>query len=445
MKRTKLFKGLTIFCSITMLISSFVGCGKNAETTEATPDTKEVAAGAESKVETEEEITLTLLQWDNIFTKNNYDVVAEYKKVKPNVTIEIENLKDTGEFEQAMKIRKTANQMPDIFALKPYMLADFGTIAADLSDLEAARDSIYAETFKVDGKIVALPTQAFNEFVWYNKEIFAEYNLEVPKTWDEFIKAAETIKAGGKYIPILMGGKDAWPDYPFNEFMPSLVANDGTLWNKMAEDPQPFTPDKPFYQAYQMIDQLYSAEVFGTDPLGMGFDQVKAMFGTKGAMLCAGQWFLADAQKAMGDKSDKIGTFLLPVRKDASEKLNTITMADTFLSTAQGGKNEAAAKEFINWFLTDAANYQAFTKAMNVNSTMKSIEAGVEPCIAEAFEGVDVNPVIYDGGNKKFQAIQAATKFDVKQIGQEMMSGKDLDELMNNLNKSWQEAQSTTK
>ncbi len=441
MKRTKMLKGLAILCSIPMITLGLAGCGQSVGTVETKPADAAATKGAASEVKAEEEITLTLLQWDNIFTKNNYDVVAEYKKIKPNITIEIENLKDTGEFEQAMKIRKTADEMPDIFALKPYMLADFGTIAADLSDLEAAKDNIYAESFKVDDKVAALPTQAFNELVWYNKAIFEEYNLQVPKTWDEFIKTAEIIKADGKYIPILMGGKDAWPNYPFNEFMPSLVANDGMLWNKMAEDPQPFTADKPFYKAYQMIDQLYRAEVFGPDPLGMGFDQVKAMFGTKGAMLCAGQWFLADAQKAMGDDNDNIGTFLLPVRKEANEKLNTITMVDTFLATPQDGKHEAAAKEFINWFLTDAANYQAFTKAMNVNSTMKSIEAGVEPCIAEAFEGIDVNPVIYDGGNKKFQTIQAATKFDVKQIGQEMMGGKNLDELMNNLNKSWEEAQ----
>jgi len=451
MKRIKLMRGVSVLCAITMLTVSFAGCGKKAETTESAPKVTEAVSEAEvkpevkSESEPEEEITLTLFEWVNIFNKNDYDVAAEYKKVKPNVTIEIENAKDPDEVRQALKIRKTADEMPDIFPLKPYMVSEFGSILADISDLPAAKDNIYAEDFKFNGKIVGLPTEAFNELVWYDKEIFAEYNLEIPKTWDEFIKLAETIKAGNKYIPILMGGKDAWPDYPFNEFMPSLVADDGALWNTMAEDPQPFTADKPFYKAYQMIDQLYRAEVFGSDPLGMGFDQVKVMFGTKGAMICAGQWFLPDAKKAMGDKSDKIGTFLLPVRKDANEKLNTVTMVDTFLATPQGGKNEAAAKEFINWFLTDPANYKAYTQARNVNSTMKSIEAGVDPCIAEAFKGVDINPVIYDGGNEKFQNIQAATKFDVKQIGQEMMAGKNLDELMDNLNKSWQEAQSTAK
>ncbi len=446
MKKTKLIKGLSLICSIAVLTASFVGCGKKAEVANTTSNiNQKTAQVSTAEASTDEEITLTLFQWDNIFTKNGYDVVAEYKRVKPNVTLEIENTKDPDELRQALKIRKTADEMPDIIPLKPYMLAELGSILADVSDLPATKDNIYAEAFKIDGKIVALPAQAFNEFVWYNKEIFAEYNLDIPKTWDEFIKVAETIKAGGKYIPILMGGKDAWPTYPFNEFMPSLIANDGALWNTMAGDPQPFTADKPFYKSYEMIDQLYRAEVFGPDPLGVGFDQVKVMFGTKGAMLCAGQWFLADAQKAMGDNSDSIGTFLLPVRKDANEKLNTVTMIDTFLGTPKGGENEAAAKEFINWFLTDPINYQAYTKATNVNSTMKSIEAGSEACIVEAFKGIDVNPVIYDGGNEKFQTIQAATQFDVKRIGQDMLAGKNLDEIMKNLNKSWQEAQSTTK
>lgn len=429
MTNSKLSKKLcAIVCASVVMGSVFTGCSKSTSQ----------AGTSQSK---DEKVTLTLLQWNNTLNPTGtFDLAAEYKKTHPNVTIQIENVKDTGEFEQTMKIRRAANQLPDVFSLKPYMLSNYADFLADMSDVPAAANNKFAKQFAVNGKITGLPAETFNEFVWYKKSIFKEYNLSIPKTWDEFIAAAQKIKEGGKYIPILMGGKDAWPDYPFNEFMPSLEANDGQLWNKMATEDEPFTKDKPFYKAYTKIQKLYDAKVFGDDPLGMGYDQVKMMFGTKGAMICAGQWALPDLKKALNGDGSDIGAFLLPVRDNASDKLNTITMVDLFMSTPKDGKNAKAAKEFINWYLTNETTYQQFLKASNVLSTQSNIKSDVDACINEAFQGIDVNPIYYDGGNTDFQKIQAATKFDVKKMGQDMMSGKDLDKMMNDLNTAWKAA-----
>jgi raffinose/stachyose/melibiose transport system substrate-binding protein len=430
MTKTRFMKTIcSVICASLVLGTALTGCSKS----------KEVA----STQKKDEQITLTLLQWNNTLNPSGtFDIAAEYKKTHPNVTIQVENVKDSGEFEQTMKIRRAANQLPDIFTLKPYMLGNYAEFLTDMSDVPAAANNLFAKQFAVDGKVLGLPAETFNEFVWYKKSIFKEYNIEVPKTWDEFIAAAEKIKAGGKYIPILMGGKDAWPDYPFNEFMPALEANDGQLWNKMAKEDEPFAKDKPFYKAYTKIQKLYDAKVFGDDPLGMGYDQVKMMFGTKGAMIAAGQWALADLKKALNGDGSDIGAFLLPVREKASDKLNTITMVDLFMSTPKGGKNEKAAKEFINWYLTNEDTYKKFLKVSNVLPTQRNIKADIDACVNEAFQGVDINNIYYDGGNADFLKIQAATKFDVKKMGQDMMAGKNLDKMMDDLNKAWKAARS---
>jgi raffinose/stachyose/melibiose transport system substrate-binding protein len=420
------------------LVSALAGCGsdKNEAGSSAKPSAGTAASPSDSK---EAPVKLTFLQWTNSLIADNgtVDIIAEYKKVKPNVTIEIQTVKDSGEFEQTLKIRRAANEMPDIFPLKPYMLSNFADTLADLSDVPAAADNLYAKQYAVNGKVVGLPLTSFNEFVWYSKKIFKEYNLSVPKTWNEFIDVAQKIKAGGKYTPILMGGKDTWPVYPFNEFMPSLIANDGNYWNVMATQDEPFTKDKPFYQAYSKIKQLYDAKVMGPDPLGVGFDQVKTMFSTKGAMIAAGQWYYGDAKKADADAND-IGAFLLPVRDRADDKLNTVTMVDSFLATSKNNKHLKEVKEFINWCFTNEKVYKSFTR--DSNSTLSTIKADVPAPVKEAFEGVNVNPVLYDGGNADFQKIQAAISFDVKKLGQEMMAGKDLDKMMEELNKSWKKA-----
>lgn len=434
-------RSVSLVVAITVAASSFlVGCGgKTDEATNTSTAQSEVSAATQT-VSTEP-VTLKYMVFsteaNDAYTK--MDLAGIYKKVKPNVTIEIERVKDSGEFENALKIRKAASELPDIMPMKAYMLSDFKDALAPLNDTEAAKNNMYAEQFAIDGNVLGVPECMFNEFIWYSKSIFKEYNLTIPKTWDEFISAANTIKAGGKYIPILMGGKDAWPDYPFNEYMPALEANDGALWNTMAGQDEPFSKDKPFYTAYSKIKKLYDSQPFGSDPLGAGFDQVKTMLGTKGAMIASGAWGLADAKK-VSTASSEIGTFFLPVRNSASDKLNTITTVDGFFATPKDGKNIEASKEFIN-FLFNEDFYLPYMKERGLVSTVKDLKVEIDPMLQEAYNNEpDVNFIVYDGGNAEFQRIQAATKFDVKKMGQEMMSGKDLDKMLTDLNKAWKAA-----
>src|SRR3546814_1651862 len=46
--------------------------------------------------------------------------------------------------------------------------------------------------------------------VYYNKAMFAELGLQVPKTYAEFKDVVEKIKAAGR-IPIAFGNRDRWP------------------------------------------------------------------------------------------------------------------------------------------------------------------------------------------------------------------------------------------
>lgn len=57
----------------------------------------------------------------------------------------------------------------------------------------------------VDGKICAIPLGFHSEnWLWFNKNIYEELNLEIPTEWHEFLKQAEIINNAG-YIPLLAG------------------------------------------------------------------------------------------------------------------------------------------------------------------------------------------------------------------------------------------------
>jgi len=45
--------------------------------------------------------------------------------------------------------------------------------------------------------------------LWYSKQVFADNKLEPPKTFDDFFKVADALKAKG-IVPLVMGTKDGW-------------------------------------------------------------------------------------------------------------------------------------------------------------------------------------------------------------------------------------------
>ena len=68
---------------------------------------------------------------------------ASFKKLYPNVSIEVEEYKDTSEYETAMKIRITGDELPDIMYLQPDMINTYKDYLAELNDLPVASDNVY--------------------------------------------------------------------------------------------------------------------------------------------------------------------------------------------------------------------------------------------------------------------------------------------------------------
>jgi raffinose/stachyose/melibiose transport system substrate-binding protein len=371
------------------------------------------------------------------YTKGD-PIDAAFKKVMPNVTIELEKLKDTEEYENTLKIRSSGNELPDLLPLKPYMIVNFKDYLLPLNDLKATRNNLYAEQYAVGGNVYGIPQQVLNEFVYYRKSVFQELGLRAPTTWPEFLDLLKKVKASGKYTPLALGAKDVWPDYPFNEFMPCLEAGDGALWDTMAKDDAPFAAGKPFPRAYAKIADLFKLKAFGSDPLGVSFEQSRDMFvAKKAAMIAAGTWFMNDYATVGGDASD-LGVFFLPVRNTAKDPFYATVMADIFLGVSKSSKHPAEAKAFVDWFFT--TYYPRYVKAVKVSSSVKDIPTD-DPVLKQAYATVTPKFIVYGGGGVEFTRIKNAVAFDVKRLGQEMLTGASVDEMMADLGKKWKKAQ----
>lgn len=370
-------------------------------------------------------------------------LIEKFNEQYPDISIELERYTESGDFENAMKIRASSNSLPDIMFFKPTAMGEFDQHLLPLDDLNAAKTSLYASDYAIDGVIKGIPEFASRELVYYWKDIFEEAGVEVPQTWNEFIDVSVAIKENlSDVVPIAMGAKDEWPDYPMNEYMPALVSGNGAYWNLMATQDEPFASDTDFYKAYRQIQDLYDKQVFGPDPQGIGWDQARAMFAQRqaGMLMCGMGTFSTIVQDA-GDNLDGMGTFFLPVRTSEDEAFRTISQGDGFLSISADSKAPEAAKAFVEFYFSDAW-YPEYIQAMAVSPTVEGVDVEFDPILMEAVDAQpDAEIVLYDGGNTDFTAIVGETKFDYKKLGVEMMaSGFDLDARLAELNTAWKEA-----
>lgn len=425
-----------------MLASAFVGCGDDKKT--------EGKATAEEGGASGDELsgTLTFAIWDNNLNDfiESSDMVGKFQEKYPDIDIEVEKIKDDSEYWNTMKMRASADQLPDVMFNKTFTLSRFKDYLIDLSDTEAAKNNDLAEGYAVDGKILGIPMTAGYEYVYYWKDMFEEAGVEVPTTWTAFEETANKLqdfygKDNGNFMAIACGLKDEWPDYPYMEFMPALESGNGQNWNSMAEQDTPFAEGTDINKAYQKVNSLFTSGVMGKDPLGIGSDQATALFASKDAAIIAlGDWGLQNIQNNTDDTSE-LGTFYLPTRNSESDPFNVLVQGDSFMGVTTHSKNPEAAKAFVEWFYSDAW-YPDYLDYITSASSMKNFPKEKDPILAEADELCpDRQLIMYDGGGDDFTAIQNETTFDYKKLGAEMLTdGFDLNETLKTLDGKWAEA-----
>ena len=110
-----------------MSASIFTGCGSTAETGSAAQDGAAQGGETAQAASDNKELsgTLTFAIWDNNlndFIEQN-DMVGKFQEQYPDIEIEVEKIKDDSEYWNAMKMRASAHQLPDIMFKKPFTLS----------------------------------------------------------------------------------------------------------------------------------------------------------------------------------------------------------------------------------------------------------------------------------------------------------------------------------
>lgn len=281
MKGLRLFLVLTLFVSVGLLFAN----GQN-----------------EQEVEKGSVTTLSMMvnfTADEAVTKELKKVIAEFNSSQDEIVVEL--IPPTGNYEQLMKTKMAANQLPDIFTTHGWSVARYSEYLLPLDNeswVSKISPAIKPVITDADGHVYVIPMDVDLSGIAFNKTVIdaAGVNIDMIKTWDDLFEAMEKVKAIG-VTPVHIGGKDSWTIGNFFDWAaPSVMITDPD--NNVADElvSGQFSTEKWEIVAnllktmddngYLNVDKLTAS----WDDTQMAFAQGESAFEFFGNYVSAGAW-----------------------------------------------------------------------------------------------------------------------------------------------------------
>lgn len=278
-------KLMGIFLSFVMIFS-LIGCSKTNDQTDEMETKKEVKETIKKNVEVS---TISMTYFHPEEKISNF--MGVIKEKVPNVNIEYQYI-DMKQYNNVVNTQLAAGEGPDIFVSdKALIIAGY---QEDISDQPYVK--LYSDSgkprFTHNGKIYGLPGTTWFEGIFYNKKIFKDNSIVLPKTFDEYLEIHRVLKENG-VKPQTMGAK-SWE--PLNK------SSVGFLLNEFYQSDEGKTFDGEFSQGTKQLQGTYDVYLakwmelitegyLDKTMLGLDYDQALEEFATeKAAMWESGPW-----------------------------------------------------------------------------------------------------------------------------------------------------------
>jgi raffinose/stachyose/melibiose transport system substrate-binding protein len=312
------------------------------------------------------------------------DINKRFHEKYPNITIEYENA-PTDQYETTIKTRFASGDAPDIVGIFPGTKKDPFVKAGYLMDLSdrpwVSRLQQGAKDMESkDGKVYGLPLDQNAIGVIYNKKIFKDLNLAIPKSWDEFLKVADTIKAA-KIIPLALGNKDLWVTQIIPYAMaPTAIYRDAPTFDKDMYDGKTTFLNSPWKKMMEDYVMLDARGYFNKGNLGTSYDQMVQLMATgKAAMEIMGNWGLPPIVAA--NPQADLGMFPLPYA-EPGKKIWVSSAIALGLGISASTKHPNEAKLYLDFWAQADNNAQLLTQAKSF-PVFKDVNPNLDPTLKE--------------------------------------------------------------
>jgi len=367
--RKNLLTFVVLLVSLSMVLAA---CGG-----QATPSPEaEVEAPPE---ESQQEVTLRVLVHQNPPMVEFMEAFNEkFTEKHPNITVDM-SVVNANDLSTVTQTRLTANDvdvvdMPAFTnAAESYMknvdppnwqtLIEAGYLL-DLSG-QSFLDNYYpasiADAGTYNGKVyqINLGTVSYSG-IYYNKNLFAEYNLAAPTTWDELVAACVTFSAAD--IPCMTaGGKDGWPIFVgayglIGSIYPDQAALVEGLWTGSIK-----WNDAKSMEMWDKM-KVYAQNMMEPGASGIAGDAAPGRFASGAvAMFSGGTWYASAIETA--EPEFEWGYVPFPGSNNPEDNKYLFGKYDQGWAVAANSPNTEAALMYLEDF-SEPANYQEFVNAV---------------------------------------------------------------------------------
>lgn len=221
--------------------------------------------------------------------------------------------------------------------------------------------------------VLPIPGNEMTLGLFVNASLLKEYNLDVPKTWDDLLNVCKVLNDNG-IIPWAVGSADVWSSWPFNTFFRRYAGgnDDYDLFRSFLAGTTKFN-NPEFLKAAKRIKELVDAKAFPSNAATLNWAQAQELFNTKkAAMIGCGVWMCKPFSDALGDEGQVVFTGLPPFddAPDNRASVESFTHQGMMLDVnTTGAKLEAvvkwekfiSTKEFAQKYVEDLSIPQPWT------------------------------------------------------------------------------------
>jgi len=280
-------------------------------------------------------------------------LIAAFEAANPDINVELETRPPGGEGDNIIKTRLATGQLPDVVSYNSGSLFQALNPTQHFVDLtDEPWQATVVDSFKSvvtgsDGRIYGAPHgTAMGGGILYNKPIYEELGLSVPKTWAEFMANNEKIKAAGK-VPVIQTFGTTWTSQLFVL---------GDFFNVLAENPtfaEDYTAGKAKYattpaavRGFEHQAEVFSAGYLNEDFQAATFEEGVVKIATgEGAHYPMLTFSISNIQELAPENIGDVGFFAIP-GDDAAKNGLTVWMPNGYY-IPKTSQHVEEAKRFI--------------------------------------------------------------------------------------------------
>jgi len=281
-------------------------------------------------------------------------LAKDFSAKNPGTTIKIDTRPQGTDGDNVVKTRLSTGDMSDVFmynsgSLFQAIAPQKNLVALDGQPYAGNLDKNFTSTVSAGGKLYGVPWGGFmSGAILYNKAVYAKLNLQIPKTWSDFMANNAKIKAAG-VAPVIQTYQETWTSQLFvlGDFH-NVSAAEPDFADRYTKNQAKYATSPAALKGFQHLQQVhelgYENKDFASAKLADGLRELAKGQGAHYPILSA---VVSQLVADNPDQAKDVGLFAIPGDDAAKNGLTVWSPNGVYIANTATGARLDAAKKFL--------------------------------------------------------------------------------------------------